>query len=110
MEPGLSSARSGRDAIVLTDSAVRIVAQGGRVRFFRVSERKTLNLLRSVFNHCRNIVFFTVMPRCAAGHISVPVKSSNFIKNNASQTVLKPLSEQWRNMLILLRIVIGFFA
>jgi hypothetical protein len=34
MEPGLSSARSSRDAIVLTDSAVRIVAHGSDTRFF----------------------------------------------------------------------------
>lgn len=34
MEPGLSSARSSRDAVVLTDSAVRIVAQSAEIAGF----------------------------------------------------------------------------
>ena len=33
-----------------------------------------------------------------------------FNKNKAYQTVVKPLSEQWCKMLILLRFVIGIFA
>jgi len=34
MEPGLSSARSSRDAVVLTDSAVRIVAHSTEITGF----------------------------------------------------------------------------
>jgi len=117
MEPGLSSARSSRDAVVLTDSAVRIVSQDPWITVFWGFKSSGLLTAQEISIFLRKPCRARLVPPQQTGVSALYIGShfrhaaEHFLcKNNVYQTTVKPLSEQWRKMLILLRFVHPIFA
>jgi len=117
MEPGLSSARSSRDAVVLTDSAMRIVSQHPWIKDSCGFEPSGLQVANEISIFLRKPRITRLVSPLQTGASALYICShfrrtaEHFLcKNNTYQTTVKPLSEQWRKVLILLRFVHRIFA